>query len=237
MWNPFLKVEWLKEGRNIRLPMMLIFYNAILAFITILFMFFNAESFQEGYSYDTSAYLYQFLIISTIQIGMIFVLMPFSVWGFYSTDREKHMLEEFAMIPGSSKQFIIARVSVIIAVYMMLFISSLPIISLSCIYSGLPWRKIIRLGIMLFICTFWSASVSIFSFSYCKKGIWAFAQNTVIEAVFILGTILGTEIMRTISISVSGMDNLAPITTSLCLLLSLINPLAAYGILREYYGR
>ena len=49
MWNPFLKVEWLKEGRNIRLPMMLIFYNAILAFITILFMFFNAESFQEGY--------------------------------------------------------------------------------------------------------------------------------------------------------------------------------------------
>ena len=202
MWNPFLKVEWLKEGRNIRLPMMLIFYNAILAFITILFMFFNAESFQEGYSYDTSAYLYQFLIISTIQIGMIFVLMPFSVWGFYSTDREKHMLEEFVMIPGSSKQFIIARVSVI-------------------------------LGIMLFICTFWSASVSIFSFSYCKKGIWAFAQNTVIEAVFILGTILGTEIMRTISISVSGMDNLAPITTSLCLLLSLINPLAAY---MGYYG-
>ena len=91
------------------------------------------------------------------------------------------MLEEFVMIPGSSKQFIIARVSVIIAVYMMLFISSLPIISLSCIYSGLPWRKIIRLGIMLFFCTFWSASVSIFSFSYCKKGIWAFAQNTVIS--------------------------------------------------------
>ena len=48
MLNPFLKVEWLKEGRNVRLPMMLIFYNAILAFITILFMFFNAESFQEG---------------------------------------------------------------------------------------------------------------------------------------------------------------------------------------------
>lgn len=39
--------------------------------------------------------------------------------------------------------------------------------------------------------------------------------------------------MRTISISVSGMDNLAPITTSLCLLLSLINPLAAY---MGYYG-
>lgn len=39
MLNPFLKVEWLKEGRNVRLPMIIIFYNAILAFITILFMF------------------------------------------------------------------------------------------------------------------------------------------------------------------------------------------------------
>ena len=36
MLNPFLKVEWLKEGRNVRLPMIIIFYNAILAFITIL---------------------------------------------------------------------------------------------------------------------------------------------------------------------------------------------------------
>ena len=48
MWNPFLKVEWLKEGRNIRLPMMLIFYNAILAFITILFMFFKQSPFMKA---------------------------------------------------------------------------------------------------------------------------------------------------------------------------------------------
>ena len=48
MWNPFLKVEWLKEGRNIRLPMMLIFYNAILAFITILFMFFMQSPFRKA---------------------------------------------------------------------------------------------------------------------------------------------------------------------------------------------
>ena len=33
MLNPFLKVEWLKEGRNVRLPMIIIFYNAIKPFI------------------------------------------------------------------------------------------------------------------------------------------------------------------------------------------------------------
>lgn len=78
---------------------------------------------------------------------MIFVLMPFSVWGFYSTDREKHMLEEFAMIPGSSKQFIIARVSVIIAIYMMLFISSLPIISCLVYTAACRGERLFVLGL------------------------------------------------------------------------------------------
>ena len=37
MINPFLKTEWLREGRNIRLPLLIIFYIAIMAFIMILF--------------------------------------------------------------------------------------------------------------------------------------------------------------------------------------------------------
>ena len=69
MLNPFLKAEWLREGRNIRLPMMIIFYNAILAFVMILFMVFNEESFQKGYYYNNSSYVYEFLIISSIQLG------------------------------------------------------------------------------------------------------------------------------------------------------------------------
>ena len=72
MLNPFLKAEWLREGRNIRLPMMIIFYNAILAFVMILFMVFNEESFQKGYYYNNSSYVYEFLIISSIQLLAVF---------------------------------------------------------------------------------------------------------------------------------------------------------------------
>lgn len=72
-----------------------------------------------------------------------------------------------------------------------------------------------------------------FSFSYCKKGIWAFAQNTAIEAMFVLGTVLATEIIRSFSISVTGAESLAPIAINLCMLFSLLNPLAAY---MGYYG-
>ena len=39
MLNPFLKVEWLKEGRNVRLPMIIIFYNAIMHNMSTLYIF------------------------------------------------------------------------------------------------------------------------------------------------------------------------------------------------------
>ncbi|MCI6859169.1 MAG: hypothetical protein MR867_07750 [Eubacterium sp.] len=233
MINPIMKTECLKEGRNIRLPMMVILYNALLAFITIIFMFFNAESFQEGYSYDTASYLYQFLIISTIQIGTVFFGMPFLVWSCFTQERENHIIEHFCMIPGFAKQFVIARITRIMAVNMLLFISSLPIISLSCIYSGFPWAKIVRLGIMIMIFSFWSGSISVFSFCMCKKGIWAFAQNALLEGGMLIGTLLVVELIRNLALSVSGQAVPVPLVTNLCILLVLLNPLAAY---MGYYG-
>ena len=95
MINPFLKTEWLREGRNIRLPLMIIFYIAIMAFIMILFMVFNEESFQQGYYYDTTTYQYQFLIISTFQIITVLLLTPFTVSRLFIVDKEKNMLEQF----------------------------------------------------------------------------------------------------------------------------------------------
>lgn len=233
MLNPILKIEWLKEGRTSRLPMTVIFYNAILAFITILFMFFNAESLQEGYSYDTASYLYQFLVISSYQIGSVFLIMPFSVWGYYTLDREKHMLEQFSMVPDFPRQFIIAKISLVISSHLLLYISSLPIIGLSCIYSGLGWGKVIRLGIMITIYAFWSGSIALFSFSGRKKGIWAFVENIFIGTGFLGGTLLIIEIIVKASTGISGNVELTPIVSNTCLLLTLLNPVSSY---MGYYG-
>ena len=67
MWNPLLKIEFLREGRGARLSMMVVFYNAILALITIMIMLVNAQSYSEGYYYEPSTSRFQFIIITTIQ--------------------------------------------------------------------------------------------------------------------------------------------------------------------------
>lgn len=233
MINPILKIEYLKEGRNIRFPLSILFYDAILAFVMILFMLFNAESFHEGYYYDTSTYLYQFLIISSIQIAAVFLMMPFSVTSLFTVDKEKHLLEQIFMIPGASRQFIQAKIFMVLSMNGLMFLSGLPIVSLSCIYTGASWLKVVRLGVMIILFSLWSGAISIFFYSICKRMIWAFAGTVFTQLMFSFGTIVITEIIRNASFMMTGTSEIPAWVSNLCLLLMVFNPLSTY---MGYYG-
>ena len=233
MINPFFKAEWLREGRNIRLPLMIIFYNAIMAFIMILFMVFNEESFQKGYYYDTSTYQYQFLIISTFQIAAIFFLLPFSASRLFGPDKEKHMLEQFDMIPGISVQYVTAKILMILAVNMLLFVSGLPIATLSCIYTGISGTKLLRLGAMILLYAFWGGSIAIFFYSICSKAVWAFTGTLFAQLMFSIGTLVLAEMLRNSALLFSDTGKLPEQISALCLCLLVLNPLSSY---MGYYG-
>ena len=233
MFNPFLRAEWLREGRNIRLPLMIIFYIAIMAFIMIIFMVFNEESFQKGYYYDTTTYQYQFLIISTFQIVMVFLLMPFTVSRMFIVDKEKNMLRQFEMIPGVSFQYVSAKMTLVLAMNILFFIAGLPVSVLSCMYTGISGVKLIRLGAMLLLYAFWSGAISVFCFTVCQKGVWAFAASVVTQLMFAGAPLLLAELFRGGSLAVSTDGRIAPEAVVLCLLLLALDPLSTY---MGYYG-
>ena len=233
MINPFLKTEWLREGRNIRLPLMIIFYIAIMAFIMILFMVFNEESFQQGYYYDTTTYQYQFLIISTFQIITVLLLTPFTVSRLFIVDKEKNMLEQFEMVPGVSFQYVTAKIILVLAVHVLLFISGLPVSALSCIYTGISGVKLLRLGAMIFLYAFWSGAISIFFYTVCSKSVWAFASTFFVQLMFGIGTLMLTEVFRNGSLMMSDTGRIAPEIVAVCLILLAFNPLSSY---MGFYG-
>ena len=233
MINPFLKTEWLREGRNIRLPLLIIFYIAIMAFIMILFMVFNEESFQQGYYYNTTTYQYQFLILSTFQIAAVLLLTPFTVSRLYVVDKEKNMLEQFEMIPGISVQYVIAKMTLVLAVHALLFISGLPVSALSCIYTGISGIKLVRLGLMILLYAFWSGTISIFFYTVCSKSVWAFASTIFVQLMFGIGTLMLAEAFRNGSLMMSGSGRIAPEVVAVCLVLLALNPLSSY---MGFYG-
>ena len=233
MRNPFLKINMLIEGRNLRLPLTILFYNAILSFVMLIFLFLNTETLQEGFYYDTSSYLHQFLIISSIQFGTVFLMVPFYVSGLYVSDREKYMLEQFSMIPGVNFQFVTAKILLVMMTNGLMFLSSVPVIGLACIYTGLGWQKIIRLGLMVLLFSFWVGAVSIFFYSISNRLVWSFAGTVTAEFLFLIGSLLLVEFLRNGSLLLSGADTIPEGVSYLCLFLILLNPLASY---MGYYG-
>ncbi|MBR0411321.1 MAG: hypothetical protein IJI25_10035 [Eubacterium sp.] len=233
MRNPFIKVHMLTEGRNLRLPLTILFYNAILAFVMLIFLVFNAESSQEGLYYDTSVYLHQFLILSSIQIVTVFLLMPFYVSGLYVTDREKHMLEQFAMIPGINRQFVEAKIFLVLMMNGILFISGVPVIGLACIYTGLGWSKIIRLGLTVLLLAFWSGALSVFFYSISNRLIWSFAGTISAQFAFLIGTLLLIELSRNSALLLTKGGSIPVEVSVFCLILLSFNPISTY---LGYYG-
>lgn len=232
--NPFLKTEWLREGRNIRLPLMIIFYNAILAFVMILFMVLNEESFQKGYYYNNSNYVYEFLIISSIQLLAVFLMMPFSVSRLFLADKENHMLEQFAMIPGVSRQYVQAKILLVLSLNSVLFLSGLPILSLACIYTGVSWTIIVRLAVMVLIYSFWAGAIAIFFFSVSTKIIFGFVGAFFGQMMFGIGTIIAVEMIKNGYVLMNSGVELSPSISNLCLLLMLMNPISSY---MGYFGK
>ena len=233
MRNPFLKIHLLLEGRNLRLPLTIIFYNAILSFVMLIFLVFNAETFQEGFYYNTSAYLHQFLILSSIQIGTVFLLMPFYVGGSYSSDRARHMFEQFALIPDVKRQYVDARIMMILFTNGILFISGVPVTGLACIYTGLGWTKMIRMGLMILLFAFWCGSICIFFYSVSNRPVWSFAGAIGAQVGFLLGTILVIELLRNLGLFFTGGEFIPQEISALCLFLLTLNPLSSY---LGYYG-
>ncbi len=229
------RLEMLKEGRSIRLPILLIFYNSLLAFVTILFIFFHNESMQAGYYSSRSSFLAQFLVLSSVQIMAVFILIPFAVSSMEDTDRT--VSEQFMMIPGVVRYRIIAKIYVLILTNLLVFSSSLPIITLSCIYSGISLLKIIRLLGIIAIFSFWGGSIALFCYSINKRSVFAFAGTVFTYFMLSIGILLFLEVIRNISLSLSGSGEIASGVTVLCLIANLFNPLTVFvGYYENFTG-
>ena len=235
MQHSMFRLEMLKEGRSIRLPILLIFYDSILAFVTILFIFFNNESMQVGYYSGQSSFVTQFLIITSIQILAVFVFVPFLIT--YLEEADRSVAEQFLMIPGAARNLVIAKIHLILAMNILIFLSSLPIISLSCIYSGISLMKIIRLMGVIVLFAFWSGSIALFFYSLNRRSLFTFAGTIFAYIMFSIGLILLLEILRSSSISMSPTGEVSVEVRNLCLILNLFNPLSVYiGYFENIYG-
>ena len=143
------------------------------------------------------------------------------------------MMEQFAMVPGVNRQFVQAKIVLVLMYHGLLFLSGIPIISLACVYTGLSWLKIIRLGLMILLFTFWSGAVAIFFYSVSTRLIWSFAGTISPQFAFLVGSLVLIELCLDGSLVLSHSSGIPSEISWLCLILLALNPLSSY---MGYYG-
>lgn len=225
MRNPFYSIELLREGRNNRLAMMLIFYDAILALVSIIFLLVDTTSYQGSYA-GSDIYRTQFFIVSLLQVAAVFLITPFLVWAYFFQDREAGTLERFSIIPGFFSRYVWSKYLLVLSVYTLLFLSSVPILSIFCVFGGIGIKEMVRLFIMLLLFAMWAGAISVFSFSAFRKALSAFTANVVIMGAFFLGTYGVVELISSIA---SLSENVAMLSSGLaflCLAFMALNPIS-----------
>lgn len=233
MFSSILKSELLKGARSSWLPMVIIFYDAILAFVTILMMYFGAESFQEGYYYNTSPYLHQFLIVSSIQLIAVILIVPVTVEITCNSDRVRYLPEQFALIPGVMPRYVLAKIADAVLVSFLIFISGLPITFLSCIYSDVSWLKIIRLAFMVLLFSFWSGTITILFHCVWKRSGGTAIASIFFQFLFIMGSVGLISLIGKYYTTSAVTHTIPSILSNFCILLMMMNPLCSY---MGYYG-
>ena len=232
MFGSILKAEMLKGARSSWLPMTIIFYDAILAFVTVLIMYFGAKFFQEGYYYNTSPYFHQFLIVSSIQLIAVVLIVPLTVDISCSQDKAKYLQEQLFLIPGVMPRYLLAKIVDAVLVSFLIFISGLPITFLSCIYSDVSWIKIIRLACMVLLFSFWSGAITIFFHVIWKRNGGTAIASLFFQFLFIVGS-MGIITLIGKYYTASAVLRIPVILSNFCLLLMMLNPMCCY---MGYYG-
>ena len=236
MLNPLMKLEFLREGRGARLPLMIIFYNAILALVTIMIMLVNSQSYMEGYYYDPSTSRFQFIIITTIQIGFSLLLSTIMTWSLYARDHEGIYRESFPLVPGYCRHLINSRLILVVMVNLLLFLSSLPILLISAIYSGVTVFQVVRLGIEILMCSLWSTSLTALCSVFSRNGFFSAFLTLLMEILFFIGSYLLVAVVNG-RFNFLGAENVLAGTgpmvynagTVMTMLVMSLNPISSYA--------
>lgn len=228
-FNPIFKKELRLGARSIKIPLAIMFYNFLLAIITVITiaMCTLISYYGQGYSYE--AMMSIFPIIAWVECIIMMLLIPVIAAGSIAGEREKQTLDIMLTTPIKSWSIIMGKLYTAITSVLMFVISSIPIMSIAFVLGGLSWWSLLGYVFMMIYIAFYVGSIGIFCSSLFKKTILAIVLTLVIELTIIIGTgaIAGVGISVMSSLYYSGTINSVDIY-AIALFPLLFNPLSTF---------
>ncbi|HAU86476.1 MAG TPA: hypothetical protein DCW90_13570 [Lachnospiraceae bacterium] len=180
--NPVYLKDLRLNVRSMKFAMIIFTYNLCLGLIIILFMYVSMHNVtgQLVFNYENCERLY--LIISGIEFGSIFFIVPALTVGTVAGEREKRTLDLLLVSKLSPFHIICGKMSYAVTIIFILIVSDFPLTAMVAVTHSIEMKIQWQLLILLLVTSLYIASIGVF-FSTIKK-------STIAATLWTYGVIL-----------------------------------------------
>lgn len=186
--NPVYRREMTVSSRSIRLPVMMMVFNSILALVALLNMYSVASQGRVTAEIQYSSFLNLYVFVALIEFLMLFFIMPALTAGSISGERERQTLNLMLSTQMTPVEIVLGKLISSMINMALLVISSFPVISLVFIYGGIQLRDLGLLLLLYLSVALLSSSLGLCFSAVCKRSTMATALSYGFLGFLLIGT-------------------------------------------------
>lgn len=188
--NPVYLKDLRLNVRSMKFAMIIFTYNLCLGLIIILFMYVSMHNVtgQLVFNYENCERLY--LIISGIEFGSIFFIVPALTVGTVAGEREKRTLDLLLVSKLSPFHIICGKMSYAVTIIFILIVSDFPLTAMVAVTHSIEMKIQWQLLILLLVTSLYIASIGVFFSTIKKSTIAATLWTYGVIVLITIGTIV-----------------------------------------------
>lgn len=211
MRNPVYSREMKVSSRSIRLPLILMLFNGILALVTLLNMYSAVAQVESAAAIQYSSFMDMFEFVTTIEFILLMFIVPAVTASSISGERERQTLELMLTTRMTAHQVVMGKLMSALSTLLLLIVSSFPAVAQVFVYGGITWGDVVWLLLCYITSAFFAGSLGICFSAVFKRSTIA----TVVTYGVLAAVVAGTYYANKFAFSLSTM--------------SVNNSVAAYG--------
>lgn len=186
--NPVYRREMTVSSRSVRVPLIIMLFNGILAMVALLNMYSAVSQVKVTAEIQYSSFLELYIFVASIEFILLLCLMPALTAGSISGERERQTLDLMLTTQTTPLEIVMGKLFSSLSHAALLVVSSFPVIALVFVYGGI---RMVDLGLLLLLYSsvaLFSASLGVCFSALCRKSTMATALSYGVLLFLLLGT-------------------------------------------------
>ena len=233
--NPVYKRETTVRSRSLRMPLIILAFNGVLALAALLNMYQTIAQVRSSSTIQYSTFLDLYAFVATLEFLLLMFIMPALTSGSISGERERQTLELLFTTKMSPSDIVMGKLLSAVEQLLVLVVSSLPIVLLTFVYGSVDFRDLCLLLICFTIVAFYAGGIGILFSSLLRRSTFSNVCTYGVLLFIVVGTymlnifLLNLDQIRISNIVLQpGMER--PVAdTGLAVWTLLINPVATFA--------